>query len=101
MTLEVALICALQMQLHGFVTTVRHSLKCLTKEIYEFLCDLSPPIMNDMFTVKENMYKLRKFHATVKFGTDMVMYRGPQIWNLIPNITNISSCQNLKWETKK
>ena len=46
--------------------------------------------MSDLF-VRENNYNLRNFQElessprrTVKFGTETISYRGPQIWNLIP-----------------
>ena len=52
---------------------------------------LKPPIMSDLFVTKENKYNLRNFQElessvkrTVKFGTETISYRGPQIWNLIP-----------------
>ena len=45
--------------------------------------------MSDLFITRKNNY-LRNFPAlesshkrTVKFGTETISYRGPQIWNLI------------------
>ena len=47
--------------------------------------------MSDLFVTRENNYDLRNFQElqsslkeTVKFGTETIAYRGPQIWNLIP-----------------
>ena len=47
--------------------------------------------MSDLFVTRKNNYSLRNFPAlesshkrTVKFGTDTISYRGPQIWSLIP-----------------
>ena len=47
--------------------------------------------MNDLVATRENNYNLRNFQElesslrrTVKFGTETISYRGPQIWNLIP-----------------
>ena len=47
--------------------------------------------MSDLFVARENNYNLRNFkelesslRRTVKFGTETISYRGPQIWNLIP-----------------
>ena len=49
--------------------------------------------MSDVFVTRENNYNLRNFQElesllrrTVKFGTEAISYRGPQIWNLIPEI---------------
>ena len=68
------------------------NLKCLAKEIYKFLHGLSPPIMNNIFKVRGNIYNVRNFQSlysncqkTVRFGTKTITYRGPQIWTLIPN----------------
>ena len=55
--------------------------------------------MNDAFMIRNNNYKLLNFQClystnkrTVKYGTDPVTYRGPQIWNLVPEKTkNVSS----------
>ena len=47
--------------------------------------------MNDLFVISKNNYNLRNFQElesslrrTVKFGTETISYRGPQIWNLVP-----------------
>ena len=47
--------------------------------------------MSDLFVTRENNYNLRSLQEiksslkrTVKFGTETISYRGPQIWNLIP-----------------
>ena len=66
------------------------NLEFLAIEIYKFQNDLSPPIMNDIFFSRQNIYNLRKFQQlststkiTVNFGTETIFYRGPQLWNLI------------------
>ena len=47
--------------------------------------------MSDLFVTRENNYNLRNVQElessprrTVKFGTETISNRGPQIWNLIP-----------------
>ena len=47
--------------------------------------------MGNLFVTGGNNYSLRNFQdlesslrRTVKFGTETISYRGPQIWNLIP-----------------
>ena len=63
------------------------NVKVLMTEIYKFLNDISPPIMNDIFLKQENYYSprnpkslvsKRKFTAT--YGIDTISFRGPQIW---------------------
>ena len=72
------------------------TLEFLVTEIYKFENGLPPPIMNDIFFSRQNIYNLRKFQElststrnTVDFGTETITYRGPQLWDLIPD--NIKS----------
>ena len=84
-------------------------MESLAKEIYKFLNGLSPPIMNVAFIIRNNNYNLRSFQClyatnkrTVKCGTETVTYRGPQIWNLVPEKTkNASSFDLFKKEIAK
>ena len=62
--------------------------------------------MNDIFFSKQNIYNLRKFQErstsnkkAVKFSMETISYRGPQLWNLIPN--NIKSEPTLELFKKK
>ena len=65
--------------------------------------------MNDAFMIGNNNYKLLNFQClystnkrTVEYGTESVRYRGPQIWNLVPEKTkNTSSFDILKKEIRK
>ena len=48
-------------------------------------------MMSDLLVTRENNYNLRNFQELesslrrkVKFGIETISYRGPQIWNLIP-----------------
>ena len=72
-------------------TIHQNNLECLAKEINKFLNGLSPPIMNGAFMIRNNNYNLKNFQClystnkiTVKYGIETVTYRGPQIWNLVP-----------------
>ena len=63
----------------------------LAIEIYKFQASLTSLVVSDIFFTRENIYNLRNFQElqssfkqTVKFGTETISYRGPQIWNLIP-----------------
>ena len=86
--------------------TNKKNLEFLAIEIYKFQNGLSPPIMNDIFFSRQNIYNLRKFQElststknTVNFGTETISYRGPQLWNLIPD--NIKSEPTLELFKKK
>ena len=71
-------------------TIYQNNLESLAKEIYKFLNRLSPPIMHDAFRIRNNKYNnLRNLQClyytnkrTAKYGTEIVLYREPQIWNL-------------------
>ena len=87
-------------------TIHQKNLESLAIEIYKFQNGLSPPIMNDIFFSRQNIYNLRKFQElststknTVNFGTETISYRGPQLWNLIPD--NIKSEPTLELFKKK
>ena len=52
----------------------------------------SPPIMKDIFKLRENSYNLRNFRPFVShnvktniYGTESVTYKSSQLWNQIPN----------------
>ena len=69
-------------------TIHQKNLKYLATEMYKYIHGLSPPIMNEVFTLRENKFNLRNFNHfycsnkhTVKYGTETISFRGPQIWN--------------------
>ena len=60
-------------------------------EVYKNLNGLSPPLMLDMFTTRENIYNLRNFRElhcekkkTIRYDTDSVIYKAAQLWELLP-----------------
>ena len=65
--------------------------------------------MNGAFMIRNKKCNLRNFQClystnkrTVKYGTETVTYRGPEIWNLVPEKTkNASSCDIFKIEIGK
>ena len=68
------------------------NLEFLAIEIYKFQNGLPPPIMNDIFYSRQNIYNLQKFQElftstknTVNFATETISYRCSQLWNLIPS----------------
>ena len=85
-------------------TIHQNNLECLATEIYKFLNGFSLPIMNGAFMIRNNNYNLRNFKClcctnkrTIKYGTETITYRGPQIWNLVHEKTkNPSSFDTFK-----
>ena len=60
--------------------------------MYKVKNNLSSTIMSNIFTENNNVYALRnkcefksKNVRTVLNGTEIVSYRGPQIWETLPN----------------
>ena len=87
-------------------TIHQENLEFLAIDIYKFQNGLSPPNMNYIFFSRQNICNLRKFQElststknTVNFGTETISYRGPQLWNLIPD--NIKSEPTLELFKKK
>ena len=61
------------------------------KEIYKYENDLSPPLIDYMFQVRNINYNLRHFQKianskknSVKMGLETMSYRAPQLWKLVP-----------------
>ena len=62
--------------------------------------NLSPNIMNRIFSGKLHTYNLRNntyFKSlkikTVKYGTETISFRGPKFWKLVPCIQESSSLE--------
>ena len=58
--------------------------------------------MNGAFMIRNNNHNLRNFQCLyftnkriVKYGTETVTYRGPQIWKLVPEKTKNASSSDL------
>ena len=64
--------------------------------------------MSDVFVTRENNYNLRNFQElesclrrTVIFWTKTISYRGPQIWNLIPErLSTLETLNKFKKQIK-
>ena len=84
-------------------------IELLMTEVYKYLNDLSPDIMDDIFKLRENTYNLRNFHIfesqnprTKKFGLDSIAYRASQLWKNVPEeIRNSTSLPMFKKKIKK
>ena len=67
------------------------NIETLLTEVYKNLNGLSPSIMLDLFTTRENIYNLRNFRdlycekkKTIRYGTETVTYKAAQLWELLP-----------------
>ena len=67
------------------------NIKVLMTEVYKFLNDLSPPIMNGIFQKHENYYSLRnpsslisKRKLTTTYCIDTISFRGPKSLQDLP-----------------
>ena len=74
------------------------NLQKLAIEMYKIKNNLSPPIVTDLFTRHTATYNLRRNKTwentnvrTVTYGTETVLFRGPKIWEIIPDTTKQSS----------
>ena len=78
------------------------NLQRLMTEIFKYINGLSPPIMNDIFSVRSNHYNLRNFRelntnrkSTVLYGTESISFRAPQLWQILPRDIKDSASLNM------
>ena len=89
-------------------TIHQKNITVLMKEIYRFENDLFPLLIDDMFQVLKINYNLRHFQkiadtkkSSVKMGLETILYRVPQLWNLVPTEIEIApSLSTLKEKIK-
>ena len=81
---------------------IHSKIQKLMIEIYKCLNHFSPPIMKNFFTIRENCYNLRNFRdlesgsvKTVNCGLNTILYRGPQLWQQVPEYIKNSENLNL------
>ena len=67
------------------------NIQALLIEVHKDLNGLSPPIMLDLFVIRNNIYNLRNFRElycekqkTIRYGTETVTYKAAQLWKLLP-----------------
>ena len=77
-------------------------------EVYKYLNDLSPDIMNTIFKLRQNTYNLVNFHAfesqnprTKEFGLDSTAYRTSQLWQNVPEEIRNSASRSIFTESIK
>jgi hypothetical protein len=66
-------------------------LRLIAIQVYKSVNGLSPPYVNNLFSVKDNVYSLRNkvslvqpIVSTVNYGILSVSYHGPKVWNTLP-----------------
>ena len=78
------------------------NIQSLAIKIYQFLLNVSPCIMNNIFKVNEiDPNALRKRNvlqttnpSSIRYGTATISYMAPKIWTLVPK--TIKNCDSLK-----
>ena len=68
------------------------NLKVLATEMFKVYRNISPPIVRQLFQLRNNDYNLRQFSQfdlpnvkSVFCGTESISFLGPKIWNIVPN----------------
>ena len=92
----------------GSVTVHVRNLQKLAIEMFKVYKNLSPPIISDLFKVRENNYNLRNCSyfsipnvKTVYHGSESLSNLGPRIWNLVPdNLKHLDDINSFKTEIK-
>ena len=74
------------------VTIHVRNLQTLMIEVFKYLKGLSPPIMNDIFSIRSETYQLRNARVfsthnprTVRYGTETISIKAAQLWQLLPD----------------
>ena len=87
----------------------KSNLHTLLIEIYKSINSLRPPIMKDLFDLKNTWYDLRSKQllklpetSTSRYGTEALCFKGSLIWNMVPNkIKNIDNIEDFKKHIKR
>ena len=85
----------------GAVTIHHRNIQILAIEIYKFMHNLSPKIMEEVFKLNDSKHNLRvdpssasKNIRTFHYGLQSISYLAPRIWILVPK--NVKKCPSLK-----
>ena len=95
--------------MNNSVTVHHRNVQNLAIELYKVQNDLSPNFMKSIFKISENHYNLRIDNTfqnsnirTVYYGSETLSYRGPQIWQIVPqDIKNSSSLVEFKRKIRR
>ena len=88
----------------GWVNIHIRNTEQLIIEIFRYLKSLSPPLTNEIFIFRNIPYPIRnpkdlgcQLLKTVYCGLETITYKGPQLWQLLPEkIKSSSSLVNFK-----
>ena len=90
------------------VTVHERNIQALAVELFKVLNGLSPKIMYEIFSIKENIEHCSRFPfttsnvRTVACGTETISFLGPKIWSILPNeIKESKSLIEFKSKIKK
>ena len=79
------------LSINNEVSTNNKNIQTLLIEVYKNLNGLSPPIMLDLFTTRDNIYNLKNFRElycekkkSIQYGTETVTYKAAKLWELLP-----------------
>ena len=97
------------LDLHDDITIHQRNLKRLAIEMYKVKIKIAPVPFQKLFTEKEISHNLRHQASwllpkvnTVNFGTETIRYRGPIIWESLPDeLKQSSTLQTFKTNIKK
>ena len=90
------------------VTVNIRNIQKLAIEMFKVFKNLSPPIISDLFEIRENNYNLRNYSyfliptvKTVYHGSESIKNLGPRIWNLVlDNLKQLGDIDPFKTEIK-
>ena len=79
------------LSINNEVSIHNKNIQALLIEVHKDLNGLSPPIILDLFTIRNSIYNLRIFREfycekqkTIRYGTETVTYKALQLWKLLP-----------------
>ena len=86
------------------ITIHTKNLQLLMTEMYKIKNDLSPAFMQEIFYNNESHYKLQNDNKflqprvrSVNYGTESIRFKGPQLWQKLPqSIRNSDSLHQFK-----
>ena len=90
------------------VTIHTKNLQVLATEIYKTQNNLNPKILDNIFIKRNLPYNLRHTNSfktfnikTIKYGIEALTFRGPKIWEMVPqDIKNSTSLTKFKLRIK-
>ena len=81
-------------------TFYQRCINVLLTEVYKYLNGLSPELMNEVFYLSQNHYKLRNLTVFAtdnrcnKFMLNSTVYRASQLWQTLPS--EVKDCPSLQ-----